>query len=79
MNVPVIAEQLVDAVRKLSPAADIKAMEAPSGMKQEDTGKVWVMLDAADALKVIDFINDHQAPARINPDQGVLFDQDSVR
>jgi len=70
MNVPVIANQLVDAVRKISPAADIKVVEQPF-----EEQAMWFTIGADDALRLIDFIEEHTAvPAMHNPDQGRLFD-----
>jgi hypothetical protein len=69
MNTPVIATQLKDAVRKLSPAARIEVVEHPM-----DQNAMWFVIDVADAVKMIDFINDHIAVVPADPNAPQLFD-----
>ena len=54
----VIATQLVDALRKVSPG-----LRATASASSVHKGQIVVLIDADDALRVIDFINDNTATA----------------
>lgn len=69
MNVPVIANELVAAVRRISPASRITASASTVHKDQ-----VMVLLDYHDAMKVIEFIEEHTDRPAADPRQGTLFD-----
>jgi len=71
MNAPVIAGQLVDALRKVSPG--IRATASASSVHK---GQIVLLIDCDDALRVIDFINAAKTPGpfKVDPNQGTLFD-----
>lgn len=66
MNVPVIANELTAAVRTVSPAASLTAVVTAD--------RISLSMDYHDAMRLIDFINDHQKPKVHDPRQGQLFD-----
>lgn len=70
MNAPVIASQLTEAVRRLSPSADIHAVASGN--------QITVTLTPADALAIVDFVEDHsRSRTTPSPEQRSLFDQDA--
>jgi hypothetical protein len=70
MNAPLIATQLVEALGKVSPG-----LRATSSASSVHKGQIVVLIDADDALRVIDFINDNtQTVTTVDPRQGQLFD-----
>jgi len=70
MNAPVIAGQLVDALRKVSPG--IRATASASSVHK---GQIVMLIDCDDAIRVTDFINEKTVrPATVDPNQGTLFD-----
>jgi hypothetical protein len=66
----VIATQLVNALRKVSPG--VRATASASSVHK---GQIVLLIDCDDALRVIDFIEEKtKLPVTVDPNQGTLFD-----
>ena len=74
MNVPVIADQLIGAVRRISPAAEISVEPDLTGDRPQ---MLIVKMGTSEAMALIDFISDHMPRLRPAPHQPSLFDQEA--
>jgi hypothetical protein len=75
MNAPVIADQLISAVRRISPAADISVEPDLTGDRPQ---MLIVRMGTSEAMALIDFIGEHTPSyGRPAPNQPSLFDQEA--